>query len=265
MFHRRQWLAGLAALPLAGELLANADPLARTDRKPTAPPPARPDRSPAVPPPARPDHNPDMPPPARPDHRPATAGPASRRFAARLPGREILRRRSFPNVLLTTSEGKRVRFYDDLLKDKIVILNLMYATCDGICPTATANLKRVQNILRAEVAHDIFIYSLTINPEQDTPAKLREYARMHRVRDPNWLFLTGKPDEVDMLRHRLGFADPDPEVDRDKSKHSGMLRYGNEPMAIWGMCQGSADPAWIAREVQFAVPRKFKRHPRVND
>ena len=55
----------------------------------------------------------------------------------------MLRQRYFPDVVLTTSEGRKVRFYDDLLKDKIVVLNLMYADCDGICPVTTANLKRV--------------------------------------------------------------------------------------------------------------------------
>jgi protein SCO1 len=177
----------------------------------------------------------------------------------------VIRNRYFPNVELTTSEGEKVRFYDDLLKDKIVILNLMYAKCEGVCPTTTANLKRVREILRRQVNHDINIYSLTVKPEQDSPAVLKEYARMHAIRDPQWLFLTGNPDEVDLLRHKLGFADPDPEVDRDKAKHSGMLRYGNEPLAIWGTCQGSAEAEWIAQEIGFAIPRRFKRHPRVND
>ncbi|HET9626145.1 MAG TPA: SCO family protein [Kofleriaceae bacterium] len=196
---------------------------------------------------------------------PPVKAPPRRRFARPLSGREILRRRSFPNLTLTTSDGARVKFYDHLLKDKIVILNLMYATCEGICPTTISNLKEVKKILRAEVAHPIFIYSMTIKPEQDTPDKLREYAKMHQIDDPEWLFLTGSADDVDTLRHLLGFADPDAKVDRDKARHSGMLRYGNEPRAIWGSCQGSADPAWIAQEVQFAVPRELKRNPRVND
>jgi protein SCO1/2 len=236
MFHRRQWLTGLAALPFAREILAHADPVARSERQP-----------------------------AKSADKHAPRDLARRGFAARLSGREVLRRRSFPNVQLTTHEGKQVQFYDDLLKDKIVIINMMYATCDGICPTTTANLKRVRELLRDQVNHDIFTYSLTIKPEEDTPDKLRGYAKMHGVRDPAWLFLTGKPDEVDMLRHRIGFADPNPEVDRDKSKHSGMLRYGNEPLAIWGTCQGSAEPEWIAQEIGFAVPHAFKRHPRVNE
>jgi protein SCO1/2 len=163
----------------------------------------------------------------------------------------MLRRRYFPNFELTTSEGDRVRFYDDLLKDRIVVLNLMYARCNGICPSTTANLKRVRRLLREQVETDIFIYSLTLKPEEDSPETLKEYARIHGVDDPQWLFLTGNPDDVDDLRHRLGFADPDPEVDRDKSKHSGMLRY--------------AEPEWIAQEIGFAIPREFKRSPAVNE
>jgi protein SCO1/2 len=197
---------------------------------------------------------------------PAAAPPAGKRtFAPRPSGRDTVRRRYFPDVDLVTSDGDKVRFYDDLIKDKIVILNLMYATCDGVCPITTSNLKAVRKILSRDVDHDIFIYSMTIKPEQDSPAALKDYARMHGVSDPRWLFLTGKPTDVDLLRHKLGFADRDPVVDRDKARHSGMLRYGNEPIAIWGTCQGSAEPEWIAQEIGFAIPRQFKRHPRVND
>jgi protein SCO1 len=190
---------------------------------------------------------------------------AARIFEPRLPGREVLRRRSFPNLGLITHLGRQVKFYDDLLRDKIVVLNFMYADCKGICPTILDNLKRVRKILDEAVKKDIFIYSLTIQPEVDTPAKLKDYAEMHHIEDPRWSFLTGRPEEMDTLRHLLGFADPNPEVDKDKSKHSGMLRYGNEPQSIWGSCQGSAEPEWIAQEIQFAVPREFKRHPRINE
>jgi len=228
MISRRQWFAGVAAAPLAVGLVAQAR---ESERKLAS----------------------------------ATAADGQRKFAPRPSGRETVRNRYFPNIDLVTSDGEKVRFYDDLLKDKIVILNLMYAKCDGVCPTTTSNLKAVRKILRREIKHDIFIYSMTVKPEQDSPAALKAYARMHAVDDPQWLFLTGKPDDVDVLRHKLGFADPNPEVDKDKARHSGMIRYGNEPMAIWGTCQGSAEPEWIAQEIGFAVPRQFKKHPRVND
>lgn len=187
------------------------------------------------------------------------------KFAPRLSGREVIRKRYFPNVELVAHDGRKLKFYDDILKDKIVVLNLMYADCQGVCPTITANLKRVQKILKEEINHEIFIYSLTIKPEQDNPAKLKEYAKMHGITDKYWTFLTGKPEEVDMLRHAIGFADPDAALDKDKARHSGMLRYGNEPMALWGTCQGSAAPDWIAQEIGFAVPREFKKHPAINE
>ena len=228
MISRRKWFAGAAAAPFAVGLVAQAR---ESERKLAA----------------------------------NTGAGRPRKFASRLSGRETVRNRYFPNIDLVTSDGEKVRFYDDLLKDKIVILNLMYAKCDGVCPITTSNLKAVRKILQREIDHDIFIYSLTVKPEQDSPAALEAYARMHHVDDPQWLFLTGKPDDVDLLRHKLGFADPNPEVDKDRARHSGMLRYGNEPMAIWGTCQGSAEPEWIAQEIGFAVPREFKRHPRVND
>jgi protein SCO1/2 len=194
-----------------------------------------------------------------------TTPAAPHQFAPRLSGRELMRKRYFPNVELVTHHGGKVKLYDDLLKDKILVLNLMYADCQGVCPTITANLKRVQKMLKEQINHEIFIYSMTLKPEEDSPAKLSEYVKMHGINDKNWTFLTGKPDEVDMLRHALGFADPNPEVDKDKSKHSGMLRYGNEPMALWGTCQGSGEPDWIAQEIGFAVPREFKKHPAINE
>lgn len=199
---------------------------------------------------------------ARADDSPAAP---PRAFAPRLSGRELMRKRYFPNVELVTHHNQKVKLYDDLLKDKIVVLNLMYADCQGVCPTITTNLKRVQKILKEQINHEVFIYSMTLKPEEDNPAKLREYVKVHGINDKNWTFLTGKPDEVDMLRHTLGFADPNPEVDKDKSKHSGMLRYGNEPMALWGTCQGSGEPDWIAQEIGFAIPRSLKKHPGVNE
>jgi protein SCO1 len=184
-----------------------------------------------------------------------TAPADTPQFAPPLSGREILRQRSFPNLPLITHHGRHVRFYDDLLKDKIVVINMMYAVCDGICPVITANLVKAQQLLKAGGAHDIFFYSITLKPEEDTPEKLRAYADMHGVRG-NWQFLTGAPADIERLRHTLGYADLNPKVDKDTTRHSGIVRYGNEPLSQWGACQGSATPSWIAEEISFVVPAR---------
>ncbi len=184
----------------------------------------------------------------------ATAADGTTQFAAPLSGRDVMRTRYFPNVPLVTHHGKRVRFYDDLLKDKIVAINMMYADCDGICPTITMNLVKAHKLLRARVGRDIFIYSITVRPEEDTPEKLKDYAEMHGT-GSNWSFLTGEADDVELLRRTLGFVDLNPNVDADKAQHSGVVRYGNEPLSLWGACPGNATPEWIAEEMSFVVPK----------
>lgn len=158
--------------------------------------------------------------------------------------RQRMAERNFPNVVLTTHEGKKVKFYDDLMKDKIVIFNFMYVKCDGVCPPTTANLLKVQELLGDRVGKDIFIYSITLKPEEDTPEVLKRYARAHKVK-PGWLFLTGSPADIEHLRQKLGYIDLDPERDADKSNHIGMLRYGNEPMQWWAGCPALMNPSKI--------------------
>jgi protein SCO1/2 len=162
----------------------------------------------------------------------------------------MIRKRYFPNVRLQTNEGKTVRFYDDLIKDKIVMMNFMYAHCEGICPGITSNLVQVQKLLAPRVGRDIFMYSITLKPEQDTPRVLKEYARVHRA-GPGWLFLTGKRADVELLRQKLGFTDPDPKVDADKANHIGNVRYGNEALQLWGACPGLATPTSIAKSLSW--------------
>jgi len=135
--------------------------------------------------------------------------------------REKTRKKYFPNFELTTHEGKRVKFYDDLIKDKIVVINFMYAKCEGICVPITENLKRVQKLLGNRVGKDIFMYSITLKPEEDTPEKLKHYVHMHHIK-PGWTFLTGKPDEIEMLRRKMGLYTSNTKQDKILTNHIGM-------------------------------------------
>ncbi|MCA1593286.1 MAG: SCO family protein [Acidobacteria bacterium] len=174
--------------------------------------------------------------------------PASRVSVENTSSRERIRQLHFPNVLLTTHEGKKVRFYDDLLKDKIVLINFMYVKCDGVCPGITANLVKLQHLLGSRLGRDIFMYSFTLKPEEDTPAVLRSYAEAYKV-GKGWSFLTGAPTDMELLRRSLGFTDPDPVIDADKSSHIGNVRYGNEPLQRWGSCPGLSKARWIAESI----------------
>jgi protein SCO1/2 len=168
--------------------------------------------------------------------------------------RARIQRNHFPNVPVVTHEGRKVRFYDDLIKDKIAMINMMYARCDGICMPTTMNLVKVQRLLRERygerLGRDIVMYSITLKPEQDSPAVLKKYAVAHGV-GPGWLFLTGKPDDIEQLRRGLGFVDLDPEIDRKKTSHTGNLRYGNEARTLWAACPGLSKPTAIAEAISW--------------
>jgi len=171
--------------------------------------------------------------------------------AATLTPRERMRERNFPNVVLTTHEGEQVRFYDDLIKDKFVTINMVYTSCKTTCPLTTANLVRVQKLLGERVGRDLFMYSITIDPKRDTPRVLKRYAKTFGV-GKGWTFLTGKPEDIERLRRGLGFAWADPVMDKTKDYHTGNLRYGNEPNMVWGAVPGMAKPEWVKECILFA-------------
>lgn len=178
---------------------------------------------------------------------------------ANLSARETLRRRYFPDVTLTTHGGKKVRFYEDLIENKCVMINFMYAHCTGICSPVTANLRRAQILLKDRVGRDMFMYSFTLKPEEDSPQVLKAYVQDRKL-GPGWTFLTGRPDDLELLRQRLGFTDPDPARDADKTNHTGMVRYGNEGLSLWAAFPGMQTPEAIAKSMMWvAWPPKAER------
>ena len=136
----------------------------------------------------------------------------------------------FPNVVLTTQDGQKVHFYDDVLKGKSVVIDLIYTECQDACPLETARLVQVQKILGDRVGKDIFFYSISIDPKHDTPKVLKAYAEKYHV-GPGWTFLTGKKDDIDLISKKLGlYTDPDP---NNRDGHSPSVLIGNEPGGQW--------------------------------
>ncbi len=140
----------------------------------------------------------------------------------------------FPNVTLYTHEGRKVRFYDDLIRGKVVAFNMMYTQCTGKCPTMTANLRQLQQLLGDRVGRSVFMYSITLQPLLDSPEVLKAYVQKHHI-GLGWQFLTGEPEAIEAIRYSLGFYDINPEVDRDLTSHTGLVRMGNDRYQRWTM------------------------------
>lgn len=152
----------------------------------------------------------------------------------------------FPNVPLVTQDGREVRFYDDLLKGKAVVINVIYTRCTDLCPLATAKLAQVQRLLGDRVGKDIFFYSISIDPERDTPEVLKAYAAKFRV-GPGWLFLTGKKDDITLVQKKLGLWSRTDVYDPDG--HLLSLMIGNEPTGQWMRQSGGDNPRFLATKL----------------
>jgi protein SCO1/2 len=154
----------------------------------------------------------------------------------------------FPDFFLINQAGKAQRLYSDLLKNKIVVINMMYAVCTGICPDNTARLREVQAKLGERSGRDVFIYSITLRPEADSPAVLADYARQYGITQ-GWSFLTGSPHNVDVARRKLGFYDTDPVADADIANHTGILRIGNVARDRWMMMPNRSRTELVVRAI----------------
>ena len=152
----------------------------------------------------------------------------------------------FPNVTLTTQDGASVRFYDDLIKGKIVAINLIYTTCKYACPLETARLSQVAKLLGDRMGRDLFFYSITIDPDHDTPAVLKEYAAKYQA-GPGWTFLTGKQQDIELISKKLGlYSEPDPS---NPDGHQPFLLVGNEATGQWMRNSAVDNPKFLSRTI----------------
>jgi protein SCO1 len=163
----------------------------------------------------------------------------------------------FTNALLRTHEDKEVRFYTDLIRGKQVLINLMYATCEGACPLVTANLVKVYEALKDRMGKDLFMYSITVKPEDDDPAALKEYAEMHRALLPGWTFLTGDPYDLETIRYRL-FAMNHIAIDTNIYGHTSFLLIINDATNRWLHVDPMASMSTVLLKISWAGPPKSR-------
>src|SRR5687767_906879 len=125
----------------------------------------------------------------------AESGPATPKLSAA--------EKYFSDVELIDQDGTKLRFYNDVLKNKIVVINTFFTTCTNICPPMNRNFEKMQEALGDRLGKDVFLVSITVDPATDTPPRLKEYSRRFHARS-GWMFLTGKKENVDWALYKLG-------------------------------------------------------------
>jgi protein SCO1 len=133
-----------------------------------------------------------------------------------------------------------------VLKNKVVIINAFFSTCTSVCPPMNRNLEKLQDALGDRLGKDAFLVSITVDPETDTPTRLKEYSRKFHAR-PGWMFLTGKKENVDWALYKLG------QYVETKDGHTTVIIIGNEPKGLWKKAIGLAKSDELMRIVEDVI------------
>lgn len=152
----------------------------------------------------------------------------------------------FSDVELINQDGKTMRFYSDVLKNKVVIINSFFTTCTSVCPPMNRNFEKIQEALGDRLGKDVYMVSISVDPATDTPPRLKEYSRRFHARD-GWLFLTGKKENVDWALYKLG------QYVEAKDDHTTIVIIGNEPKGLWKKAFGLAKPDELVQMVEDVI------------
>lgn len=154
----------------------------------------------------------------------------------------------FPNYELTAHTGEKLRFFDDVIKGKVVAVNFIFTSCTDVCPMETARMAAVHELLGERVGEDVFFYSITIDPENDTREVLHDYAQRFGIDGSTWKFLTGNKAEIDEIREKFGLFG-DPVEEQDLSNHNINLMIGNQATGQWAKRSPFENPYVLANQL----------------
>jgi protein SCO1/2 len=142
-------------------------------------------------------------------------------------------RNYFTDVALIDQDGRKVRLFSDLIRGKVVVINSFFTSCRVSCPMMAATLSRIQDSLGDRLGRDAFIVSFTVDPEVDTPERLKLFASHMKARQ-GWEFVTGRPEDLQLALGKLGLAVAEP------ADHMNLIIIGNEPTGLWKKANGMA-------------------------
>ena len=144
-----------------------------------------------------------------------------------------------PDVPVLDQDGKSLRFYSDLVKDRVVAVNFVFTTCTTICPPMGANFAKLQKLLGERSGRDVHLISVSVDPTTDTPERMKAWAQKFGA-GPGWTLVTGDRAEITRLLKSLGV------YTASISDHTPLVLLGNDGSHQWMRAYGLAAPAKLA-------------------
>jgi len=152
---------------------------------------------------------------------------------------------------LLDQDGNRVRFRSDVVKDRLVVIDVFYTTCPLVCPILSATFSDLQDLLGDRLGREVFLVSVSVDPATDIPPRLKEYARRWEAK-PGWIFLTGARSDVDRVLQGLGaYA-------ANLADHPAMMLVGDAASGKWARFYGFPTPEMLSAKLD---EYRAKREP----
>jgi protein SCO1/2 len=125
-----------------------------------------------------------------------------------------------PDIEVVNQDGRHVRFNSQVVEGRIAIVTGFFTTCSAMCPITQEKLSQVAKLLGPRMGKDVVIVSVSVDAENDTPARMKDWAEKFHT-GPGWTLLSGNRAEVDMLLKSLGLF-----VEL-RQRHQSALMVGN--------------------------------------
>lgn len=161
----------------------------------------------------------------------------------------------FTDLQLVTQEGRKVRFYTDVLEGRTVLINVIYTNCKDACPLITQHLNQVRALMGERFGREVYFVSLTSDPERDSPAALKAFAQKQDADLPGWTFLTGDKKDVDHILKKLG------QFSQNVEAHSTLLIAGNVGAKRWSKIRPDTPPVAIAERLKLLAEAQGQAVP----
>ncbi|MEQ8766926.1 MAG: SCO family protein [Planctomycetota bacterium] len=175
--------------------------------------------------------------------------------AAAAPMREERIETDIPDVELVDQHGRTHRFYSDLIQGKLVLMNAIYTSCAGTCPMQTSIFSSVQKHLGDRVGQDVQMISVSLDPLNDKPSRLKMFAEKYGAK-PGWIFLTGDKEDVRIALEAMDLYAPNPE------DHTPICALGNDDTGVWMKLINLSSPDEIVSRLHYVAqldPASFRR------
>lgn len=155
----------------------------------------------------------------------------------------------FGDIRLIDQDGREMRLYSDLIEGKVVVIDVMFTACTGACPIMSSTFAKIQDRLGERLGKEVHLISISVDPVNDTPARLKEFAARFNAR-PGWFFLTGSKENVDAALRKLG------QYVEAREAHQNLFLIGNDRTGLWKKAFGLAKPEDIFPVVDSVVNDK---------